>query len=223
MKSILAVTPQDDLKVILGKTTSGLFSVQCCHRITELEEAIRQSAPSLVLLDAYKNELLMTELCYNWSQDSRFDHLPILLVGKHADPVRESDAFKAGASDYIVRPLIPEVVEARIMARIKQARNPHTVPPDSTGGKRLRLDKDGYSVFLDDQPLELSKKEFELLHLFYEQAGRVLTRREILEKVWKRNNEENDRTIDVHILRLRKKLGHGFIGTQKGVGYRLTL
>ncbi len=223
MRNILAVTPQDDLKVLLGNMPLQSFSVQYCLRITELDEALRRSMPSLILLDAYKNDLLMTELCSNWSHAPQFQHLPIILVGKHADPVRESDAFKAGASDYLYRPLIPEVVEARIMARMKEMRNPLPSSPDYESRKRLRLDKDGYSVFLDNQPLELSKKEFELLHLFYEQAGRVLTRREILEKVWKRNNEENDRTIDVHILRLRKKLGHGFIGTQKGVGYRLTL
>lgn len=223
MKNILAVTPQDDIKVLLGNMTAQLFSIQYCLRITELEETLRKSRPALVILDAYQNDLLMTELCSSWSQDPSFNHLPIILVGKHADPVRESDAFKAGASDYLYRPLIPEVVEARIMARIKESRSPLALPSDNSSAKRLRLDKDGYSVFLDDQPLELSKKEFELLHLFYEQAGRVLTRREILEKVWKRNNDENDRTIDVHILRLRKKLGQGFIGTQKGVGYRLTL
>jgi two-component system alkaline phosphatase synthesis response regulator PhoP len=85
---------------------------------------------------------------------------------------------------------------------------------------KIYIDRESFSVYVNQHPVAVSRKEFELLHLMASQPGKIFTRDEIFEKVWKRKSNPKDRTIDVHILRLRKKLGDEFISTQKGVGYR---
>mgnify|MGYP003341115208 CR=1 FL=1 len=89
--------------------------------------------------------------------------------------------------------------------------------------RSLRIDLESFAVYVDDKIINLSRKEFELLYLLASRPGKAFTRLEIFDKVWKREADEKDRTIDVHVLRLRRKLKADFITTQKGVGYRLIM
>ena len=136
----------------------------------------------------------------------------------------EIQAFDSGADDFIRKPLFPEAFIRRIMNRI-HAKEQNSIQLESThtGQSKLYIDRESFTVFLNQQPISISKKEFELLHLMASSPGKIFTRDEIFEKIWKRKSGLNDRTIDVHILRLRKKLGEEFISTQKGVGYRFEL
>lgn len=118
------------------------------------------------------------------------------------------------------RPFDPEALLKRLRVRLdipngQQTRFTHVNKRDN-----LIIDRDAYAVFINQELVPVSRKEFELLHLMSAQPGKVFTREAIFEKVWKRKPTANDRTIDVHILRLRRKLGSDFITTQKGVGYR---
>ncbi|MFM9028185.1 MAG: response regulator transcription factor, partial [Bacteroidota bacterium] len=147
--------------------------------------------------------------------------LPILIIGQQASTVHEIEAFRAGASEYIARPFDQNVLYYRITSRLGGINFYQTEPPKKSFD-RLKIDTEGYTVHLDGKIINLSRKEFELLKMLHSKPGRVYSREEIFEKVWKKDPEASDRTIDVHILRLRKKLGNSFIGTQKGVGYRFS-
>jgi two-component system alkaline phosphatase synthesis response regulator PhoP len=131
--------------------------------------------------------------------------------------------FEVGADDYITKPIKPRVMISRINALFRRYE-------DNANGERnqsqkleiagLQIDRSQYLVFRGDEKLELPRKEFELLSLLAAKPGKVFTREEILDKVWGEDVVVGDRTIDVHIRKLREKLGDELIRTVKGIGYK---
>ena len=139
-----------------------------------------------------------------------------------ADEVDRIVGLELGADDYVAKPFSPKELVARVRAVLRRARPEEPARPLSAGG--VRLDTARHLVTVDGRPVELTPKEFDLLHALLEAAGRVLSREHLLNHVWgyARADEIESRTIDVHIRRLRAKLGteERRIATIKGVGYR---
>ncbi|MEO0404091.1 MAG: response regulator transcription factor, partial [Bacteroidota bacterium] len=127
--------------------------------------------------------------------------------------------FDAGADDYITKPIKPRVLVSRVKALLRR-KDSSEGPAKSKKLKGISIDKERYIVLKDGQELSLPKKEFELLALLTSQPGRVFTRESILSNVWGNDVIVGDRTIDVHIRKLREKLGDDFFKTVKGVGYK---
>jgi two-component system alkaline phosphatase synthesis response regulator PhoP len=131
--------------------------------------------------------------------------------------------FEAGADDYITKPIKPKVLISRIKALLKRV---HWVPEEIQKGEALiqkgdlTIDREKYAVFKGKNEIILPKKEFELLLLLSSRPGKVYTRDEIFQIVWDENVIVGDRTIDVHIRKLREKIGDDLIKTIKGVGYK---
>src|SRR5690606_33191431 len=123
----------------------------------------------------------------------------------------------AGADDYIAKPLKPKVLISRINALLRRNRLNNTANNASNG---LNINRDKYLVTLNEEEIHLPRKEFELLSLLYSKPGNVFEREEILSTVWGDGIIVGDRTIDVHIRKLREKLGNHYIQTVKGVGYK---
>lgn len=197
------------------------FHVVNCEKLTDADQRLNKEKPDVVLLDTSYHELAVLEFCHSIQTSGKGSALPVVIIGNDKRSINEIEAFRAGASDFVQRPIDPTALFLRLIARIGKSmpRNPEI----ETGKKdieRLRIDSEAYTVHLDGRLLILSRKEFELLRILHSKPGRVFSREEIFEKVWRKDPDESDRTIDVHILRLRKKLGNGFIGTQKGIGYR---
>ncbi|MFM7217345.1 MAG: winged helix-turn-helix domain-containing protein, partial [Bacteroidota bacterium] len=132
--------------------------------------------------------------------------------------------FEVGADDYITKPIKPRVLVSRIHALLRRVRTTSeaAVPADThqmvVGD--LRIDRERYVVWKNEVRLELPRKEFELLSLLASKPGKVFTREEILDRVWGNEVVVGDRTIDVHIRKLREKLGEELIKTVKGIGYK---
>jgi two-component system alkaline phosphatase synthesis response regulator PhoP len=129
--------------------------------------------------------------------------------------------FESGADDYINKPIKPRVLVSRIKALLRRGDmstiEESTIVPSETGG--ITIDRERYLIVQDGKEISLPKKEFELLSLLATKPGKVFTRDEILQRVWGGEVVVGDRTIDVHIRKLREKLGDDFFRTVKGIGY----
>jgi two-component system alkaline phosphatase synthesis response regulator PhoP len=128
--------------------------------------------------------------------------------------------FEVGADDYINKPIKPRVLSSRIKALLRRSGNAEAVTSDKVEMGGIKIDRERYLIVQDGKEINLPKKEFELLALLASKPGKVFTRESILDKVWGGEVVVGDRTIDVHIRKLREKLGEDFIRTVKGIGYK---
>ena len=146
----------------------------------------------------------------------------IVFLTARSEEYSEIAGFNAGADDYIAKPIKPRVLLSRINAILRRK--------DKDKKEELRLvvgdliiDRESFMVYRGDQKIQLAKKEFELLFLLATKPGKVFTRENILEKIWGDDVLVIDRTIDVHIRKVREKLGDQYISTVKGVGYKFEI
>jgi two-component system alkaline phosphatase synthesis response regulator PhoP len=161
------------------------------------------------------------EACKIMKSDSGFDQTFIVFLTARAEEYSEIAGFNAGADDYIAKPIKPRVLISRISAILRR-KNKDVVEAKLTVGDII-IDRETFLVYRGEQKIQLARKEFELLFLLAGKPGKVFTREYILEKVWGDEVLVVDRTIDVHIRKLREKLGDAYIGTVKGVGYKFEL
>jgi len=162
------------------------------------------------------------EVCRRLRAESTTAGVPIIMLTAKADEVDRVVGLELGADDYVVKPFSPKELVARVRAVLRRARPGEAARPLVAGG--VSLDAARHQVTVAGQPVELTPKEFDLLHALLEASGRVLSREHLLNRVWgyAHADEIESRTVDVHIRRLRAKLGaeERRIATIKGVGYR---
>lgn len=170
----------------------------------------------LVLLDVMMPDMDGIEVCDSIRKNARFDHVIICFLTARNEDYSQIAGLDAGADDYISKPVKPKVLISRIKALLRRKRGPKK--NSSTSG--LSIDREKYLVNLNGKVIHLPKKEFELLALLTLKPGNVYEREVILDSVWGKNIVVGDRTIDVHIRKLREKIGKKYIQTIKGVGYK---
>ena len=162
------------------------------------------------------------EACKSLRELPEFKTTFIVFLTARSEEYSEIAGFNAGADDYIAKPIKPRVLLSRINAILRRK--------DKDKKEELRLvvgdliiDRESFMVYRGDQKIQLAKKEFELLFLLATKPGKVFTRENILEKIWGDDVLVIDRTIDVHIRKVREKLGDQYISTVKGVGYKFEI
>ena len=184
---------------------------------------IRISPPDLVLLDLMLPEMSGLEVCRRMRQDPATAPLPIIILTAKGEEVDRVLGLELGADDYITKPFSPKEVVARVRAVLRRSRTPMGTAPIVIGA--LVIDPARHTVHARDVPVALTPKEFDLLRALAEARGRVLSREFLLDRVWgyAAASEIESRTVDVHVRRLRVKLGAegGRVLTVKSVGYRL--
>ncbi len=191
------------------------------HTALTGEEGIRlakKEIPNLVLLDVMMPGIDGMEVCRELRSATGMDGVVIAFLTARSEDYSHIAGFEAGADDYISKPIKPRVLLSRIKALLRRSTNGTESSAVDVG--KLRIDRESYLVFKDGGEISLPRKEFELLSLLASKPGKVFTRDEILNKVWGDEVVVGDRTIDVHIRKLREKLGEEFIRTVKGVGYK---
>ncbi|RXJ00699.1 DNA-binding response regulator [Anaerobacillus alkaliphilus] len=171
----------------------------------------------LVLLDVMLPNLDGFSLCKMIRQKSA---LPVIILTALSEEKDQLKAFELEADDFITKPFSFNVLVRRVEAVLRRSATQPTPTSDLEFG-RLRVDVKGYKVYVDDELVDLTVKEFEILHLFIENTGRVLTRDVLLEKIWGYDYFGDNRIVDAHIKNIRKKLGVPYIKTVKGLGYSL--
>ena len=163
------------------------------------------------------------ETCEKIRMNKELDKIIIAFLTARGEDYSQVAGFEAGGDDYIAKPIKPRVLISRIKALMKRV-NLNQVLEESSPMRieigDLIIDRERFIVYKDKQEVVLPKKEFELLLLLSTKPGKVYTRDEIFDKVWGNNIIVGDRTIDVHIRKLREKIGDEYIRTVKGVGYK---
>ncbi|MFI5136009.1 MAG: response regulator transcription factor, partial [Chitinophagales bacterium] len=184
----------------------------------EAIQIAKKELPHLVLLDVMMPGLDGVEVCRELRLIKGLEETIIAFLTARSEDYSHVAGFDAGADDYINKPIKPRVLMSRIKALLRRYHTGNETELSDMGG--LKIDRESYLVIKDGNEINLPKKEFELLSLLATKPGKVFTREEILNRVWGDEVVVGDRTIDVHIRKLREKIGEDFIKTVKGVGYK---
>jgi len=188
-------------------------------------EAIRKARefrPDLILLDIMMPHKDGIETIRELRQMPDFEHTAIIFLTALSDEKSEIEGLKTGADDYIAKPIKPELLATRISAALRRIRKEEE-PEQKLNFGDLEINKTKFTVTYKDTEILLARKEFELLLLLASRPGRVFLRNEILQRVWGTDVIVGDRTIDVHIRKIRQKTGLDLITTVKGVGYKFEM
>jgi two-component system alkaline phosphatase synthesis response regulator PhoP len=187
-----------------------------------LKKAIKEK-PHLILLDVMMPGIDGIETCDQIRKTPGLENTLIAFLTARGEDYSQVAGFDAGADDYITKPIKPKVLISRIKALLRrygQKSNNEAYTESIQEFGSLFIDLDKYQVRFEDQKLDLPRKEFELLTLLTSKPGKVFHRDEILDKIWGNEVVVGGRTIDVHIRKLREKIGDKLIKTVKGVGYK---
>ena len=182
-------------------------------------EMAKKLLPDLVLLDVMMPEMDGIETCAEIRAHGPLAQTVVAFLTARGEDYSQIAGFEAGADDYILKPIKPKVLVSRVQALLRRKKNSGYVGGDYDG-TGLMIDPERYVVMHQGYELNLPKKEFELLSLLASQPGKVFSREKILASVWGTDVVVGDRTIDVHIRKLREKLGDEYFKTVKGVGYK---
>ncbi len=193
--------------------------------IAEAFECLARQVPDLILLDWMLPGASGLELARRLKKDELTRDVPIIMLTARGEEEDKVTGLEAGADDYITKPFSPRELQARIKAVLRR-----TTTTEDEGGviriEGLELDAGGHRVMAQSQPVDMGPTEFRLLEFFMTHPERVYSRGQLLDRVWGRNSFVEERTVDVHILRLRKALapsGHdAMIQTVRGAGYRFS-
>jgi two-component system alkaline phosphatase synthesis response regulator PhoP len=190
-------------------------------------EVARAELPDLILLDVMMPEKDGIETCQEMRAIPELNRTIIAFLTARGEDYSQIAGFEAGADDYIGKPIRPKVLLSRIKALLKRSLVIEPLSLEEEAGiltvGHLIIDQEKYLVTCNGEPLSLPKKEFELLILLLSKPEKVFTREEIYNSIWGEHIIVGDRTIDVHIRKLREKIGQDHIVTIKGVGYKFVL
>lgn len=189
------------------------------------EEALRkiEGRPDLVLLDVMLPGMDGFEVCRGIRSDPATHDIPVLMLTARSNEVDEIVGLEIGADDYIMKPISPRKLLARVKAALRRAEQQETGTQDGPLAiEGVRIDPARYRVEVDGRPIAFARREFDLLHFLIRHQGKVFSREALLDSVWGSDANVVDRTVDVHVRRIREKLGpyEHLIETVKGVGYR---
>jgi two-component system alkaline phosphatase synthesis response regulator PhoP len=222
---VLIVDDEPDILEFLDYNLSrnGFDTIQATNGRDAIKLADQES-PDLILLDIMMPGIDGVETCYEMRKNPKLKDTIIAFLTARSEEYSEIAGLEAGADDYIQKPIRPRLLLSRIKALMRRKESSRPVA-DSTSSMidfgALKIDPRSYQAIIDDEVIVLAKKEFEVLMLLASQPGKVFTREEMFHKVWGYSVPIVSRTIDVHISKLREKVGDRFIKTLKGVGYKL--
>jgi two-component system alkaline phosphatase synthesis response regulator PhoP len=225
MKILLVDDEEDILEFISYNLEREGFMVLTASNGIEGIRIAEKVQPHLILLDLMMPEMDGITACEEIRRIPALKHTLIAFLSARGEDYSQIAGFEAGADDYITKPIRPKVLVSRVKALLKRLAPPVAEPvvvnPENTVSVgNLVIDKERYLVKLGNEEMVLPRKEFELLSLLVSKPGKVFTREEIYSSVWGDNVVVGDRTIDVHIRKLREKIGNDHIKTLKGIGYK---
>ena len=220
ISKILVVDDDPDIVEILRYNLSlGGYDVKSAINGKEAIKKAKIFIPEIILLDVMMPEMDGIETCTILKEIPSLANTRIIFLSARNEDYTQLSAFDAGADDYISKPVKPKILLkkiASIFKRINKSKN----NKQSIDLGEIKIDRDSYLVLKNKNEIFLPRKEFELLFLLASKPGKVFTRDEIMSKVWGSEVIVGDRTIDVHIRKLREKIGDLYFKTVKGVGYK---
>ncbi|RZM29806.1 MAG: response regulator transcription factor [Pedobacter sp.] len=179
--------------------------------------------PDLIVLDIMMPKMDGIEACRLMRAIPEFKNTFMVFLTARSEEYSEIAGFNVGADDYIAKPIKPRALVSRINAILRRNASSEEISENKIEIGDLVIDREAYLVFQSGEKVVLAKKEFELLYLLASKPGKVYTRESILKNIWEDSVVVTNRTIDVHIRKLREKLGETYVSTVKGVGYKFEL
>ena len=218
---ILIVDDEPDILELIeyNLKKEGYAVFTACNGKEAVQEA-RKCLPDLIILDIMMPKMDGIETCRVLRAMPEFKNTFMVFLTARSEEYSEIAGFNVGADDYIAKPIKPRALVSRINAILRRNTQTEEVIENKLEISNLVIDRDAFLVFQDDNKVVLAKKEFELLYLLASKPGKVFTREAILSSIWEDSVVVTNRTIDVHIRKLREKLGDDYVTTVKGVGYK---
>lgn len=223
-KILLVDDEVDILEFISYNLEKEGYKVYTAKNGVEAIKVAEKKSPHLIILDVMMPEMDGIAACEELRKIPSLKNTVIAFLTARGEDYSQIAGFEAGADDYITKPIRPKVLVSRVKALLKrtgETTQPVVVQDSNTVAiGNLVIDKERYLIRIDGEEMVLPRKEFELLSLLVSKPGKVFTREEIYYSVWGDNVVVGDRTIDVHIRKLREKIGNDHIKTLKGIGYK---
>lgn len=217
---ILVVDDDPEIVEILKYNLSNSdFEVKVAYNGFQAVKKSKKFKPDIILMDVMMPEMNGIEACTEIRKIDNLKNVQIIFLSARGEDYTQIAAFDAGADDYINKPIKPKILIKKITniaKRLKSFENGETFIKVSD----LKINREEYLVTRNKTEIILPRKEFELLFLLASKPGKVFSRDEIMNKVWGSQVVVGDRTIDVHVRKLREKLGENYIKTIKGIGYK---
>ena len=221
-ESLKILIVDDDLDIIeilkYNLNNSGYFVKSANNGIKAIKKA-KKFLPDIILMDVMMPEMTGIEACSEIRKIDQLRNTIIIFLSARSEDYTQISAYDAGADDYISKPVKPKILLKKI-SNISKKINSKTNLPEILDLGSMKINRDEYVVKKDKKEINLPRKEFELLFLLASKPEKVFTRDVIMNKIWGAEVVVGDRTIDVHIRKLREKLGDKHIKTVKGVGYK---
>jgi two-component system alkaline phosphatase synthesis response regulator PhoP len=189
----------------------------------EAIDIAKKELPQLVILDIMMPVMDGIEACRQMRDMPEMQQTVITFLTARNEEYSQIAGFDVGADDYITKPIKPRIMLSRIKALLRRVSGNGQSNSTTVHIGNLKIDRERYLVFKDELPISFPRKEFELLALLTSKPGKVFTREDILSRVWGSEIVVGDRTIDVHIRKIREKLGDESIKTIKGIGYKFDI
>ncbi|HEX8515421.1 MAG TPA: response regulator transcription factor [Bacteroidia bacterium] len=219
-KILLVDDEQDILEFLSYNLKKEGYNVFTANNGKEAIVVAKKENPDLIILDVMMPDMDGIETCREIRELPGLKDVMIAFLTARSEDYSQIAGFEVGADDYINKPIKPRVLISRITALLRRGKSASASANDKVDMGGIKIDRERYVVMQDGKEINLPKKEFELLALLASKPGKVFTREVILDKVWGGEVVVGDRTIDVHIRKLREKLGEEFIKTVKGIGYK---
>jgi two-component system alkaline phosphatase synthesis response regulator PhoP len=218
---ILLVDDEQDILEIVGYNLSleGYQVITASNGKDAIAKAKRE-LPHLIIMDVMMPEMDGIEACENIRKFPELENTIITFLTARSEDYSQVAGFDAGADDYIAKPIKPKVLISKVKGLLRRLKENETESTTLSVGD-IEISREEYKIVRNNQEIILPRKEFELFYLLATKPGKVFTREEILEKVWGNEVVVGGRTIDVHIRKLREKIGDDFFKTIKGVGYKI--
>ena len=219
VKILLVDDEQDILEFVKYNLEKEGYWIETANNGKNALEVASSFQPELILLDIMMPEMDGIEVCHKLRENTEFNNTIIAMLTARNEDYTQVAGLQAGADDFIKKPIKPRVLVSKVESLLRR-RVVNTQSKDEDNKSSIIIDKDRFLVLKKGEKISLPKKEFELLLLLSSIPERVFTRDEIYGKIWGSQLIVGDRTIDVHIRKLREKLGDECIQTVKGVGYK---
>jgi len=219
-KVLIADDEPDILEILKYNLTGEGYEVVTAKDGDEALEKARRTQPDLIVLDVMMPRKTGVEVCQILRTQAVFKDTLIIFLTAVNDDGSQIRGLETGADDYVSKPVSPKVFLSRVNALFRRLNKAEVKTLEM---ENIKIDPERFMVQVDGSDIVLAKKEFELLYLLAQKPGRVFLRNEILNQVWGNDVIVGDRTIDVHIRKIRQKLGIDCVTTVKGVGYKFEL
>jgi len=221
---ILCVDDEPDILEILKYNLSNEgYNVSTAADGKSAIELAYTISPNLIIMDVMMPNMDGIEACEKLRSDEKFNDTIIMFLTARGEDYSHVAAYDAGADDYVTKPVKPKVLVSKVKGLLRRLKKVIAKDINEIVFDDIKIDREKYKVYISDNVLNLPRKEFELLYLLASKPDKVYKREKIMEAVWGSEVVVGDRTIDVHIRKLREKVGDKYFKTVKGVGYKFVI